>query len=111
MPCVATVFNWFRSYPKFLEQYVRAKEESADALVDDMLHIADTPQHGVKTKTTEKGIEIVEGDMVEHRRLQVDTRKWIAAKLKPKKYGDKVDHNVTGNMTISWPLPKTLLDQ
>jgi hypothetical protein len=34
--------------------------------------------------------------MIEHRRLQVDARKWIAAKLKPKKYGDKQQTEVTG---------------
>ena len=29
-------------------------------------------------------------------RLRVDTRKWIASKLKPKKYGDKIDVTTQG---------------
>jgi hypothetical protein len=29
-------------------------------------------------------------------RLQVDTRKWAAARLAPKKYGDRVEHDHKG---------------
>ena len=32
---------------------------------------------------------------VQQKRLQVDTRKWVAAKLKPKVYGDRIDVSVT----------------
>ncbi|MFN8996423.1 MAG: hypothetical protein ACK5X3_22525, partial [Pseudomonadota bacterium] len=28
---------------------------------------------------------------VNNRRLQIDTRKWLASKLKPKRYGDKLE--------------------
>lgn len=31
------------------------------------------------------------GDAVQRSKLRVDARKWVAAKLKPKKYGDKID--------------------
>lgn len=33
----------------------------------------------------------VSGDMVERSRLQIDARKWLASKLAPKKYGDKLE--------------------
>lgn len=97
LPSLATVFKWLTQQPAFAEQYARAREEQADALADEILHIADTPKLGVKTKINEKGeIETTEADMIEHRRLQVDARKWIAAKLKPKKYGDKISQELTG---------------
>jgi hypothetical protein len=35
--------------------------------------------------------KISTGDMVERSRLQIDSRKWLAAKLAPKKYGDKLE--------------------
>jgi hypothetical protein len=95
MPDKATVFRWlslespFRD--GFCDQYAHAREAQADSLADDIIDIADTPMPGVKTKTTAQGVETTEGDMIEHRRLRVDARKWVAAKLKPKKYGDKVD--------------------
>lgn len=72
MPNPATIFRWLRTKPEFCEQYEKAKQESADALVDDMLHFADERSENPQRS-----------------RLQVDTRKWIASKLKPKKYGDK----------------------
>jgi hypothetical protein len=34
--------------------------------------------------------------MIEHRRLQIDARKWILAKALPKIYGDKLTAEVTG---------------
>jgi hypothetical protein len=32
---------------------------------------------------------------VQQKRLQVDARKWVASKLKPRTYGDKIDVSVT----------------
>ena len=95
MPSKSTVFRWLAQESPFRDafrdQYALAREAQADSLADDIIDIADTPVLGVKTKTTAQGIETTEGDMIEHRRLQVDARKWVAAKLKPKKYGDRVD--------------------
>ena len=97
MPSVSTVYRWIQAHVEFRDNYTRAREDQADTLADEILDIANTPVVGVKTKTNEKGeVETTEGDMIEHRRLQVDARKWIAAKLKPKKYGDKQQTEVTG---------------
>ncbi len=90
MPAQSTVYLWLLRHSGFSEIYARARENQADTLADQIIHIADTPQPGVKTKTNEKGeTETTEGDMIEHRRLQVDARKWVAAKLKPRKYSEK----------------------
>ena len=35
-------------------------------------------------------------EYVQRSRIRIDTRKWIASKLKPKKYGDKVDVTTDG---------------
>jgi hypothetical protein len=35
-------------------------------------------------------VQIIEGDMIDHRRLQIDARKWLLAKALPKIYGDKL---------------------
>ncbi|SDG34785.1 terminase small subunit protein [Pelagibacterium luteolum] len=90
MPAKSSVFKWLSLHETFADQYARAREAQADALFDDILNIADTPLVGQKTKATSDGkLETTEGDMIEHRRLQVDARKWMASKLQPKKYGDK----------------------
>ena len=33
---------------------------------------------------------------IQRARLQIDTRKWVAGKLRPKKYGDLLKHELTG---------------
>jgi hypothetical protein len=41
MPCMTSVFRWLAKYESFREQYARAKVESADALLEEILDIAD----------------------------------------------------------------------
>lgn len=96
MPPASTVCTWLTQSEAFSEQYARAREAQADTLADEILFIADNTQEGTKVKETEKGVETWTGDMIEHRRLQVESRKWIAAKLKPKKYGDKFSAELSG---------------
>lgn len=91
MPCPATAFNWLNEHKEFLDKYARAKEIQAELLADEIISIADTTIEGTKTKVTDRGTEIITGDMIEHRRLQVDARKWKASKLYPKRFGDKLD--------------------
>jgi hypothetical protein len=95
-PNKATVFRWLASDKEFSDQYTRAREVQAEFYAEEIVAIADTPQIGVKTKENEDGIETMTGDMIEHRRLQIDARKWIVSKLLAKKYGDKLDMNLAG---------------
>lgn len=97
-PNKSTVFRWLEANEAFATRYAHARESQADSLVDDILLIADTPLLGVKTKTNEKGeIETTEGDMLEHRKLQISSRQWLAEKLKPKKYGAFKAVELTGS--------------
>lgn len=89
MPPQTTVFNWLHSHPSFLENYMRARESWAHAEFQRMMEIADTPQMGEKTELSEGKLKITTGDMTEHRRLQIETRKWALARMFPKKYGDR----------------------
>lgn len=91
MPHAATVCRWLATNEEFREQYARARELQADALFDETLDIADTTEEGIETTTKPDGsVETKSGDMLGHRKLRIDTRKWIAGKLAPKKYGDKL---------------------
>ena len=73
MPHMSTVFKWLGQQPTFAENYTRAREAQADAIVDDILDIAD-----------DKSLD------PNDRRIRIDTRKWLAGKMRPKKYSDKV---------------------
>lgn len=102
MPAASTVYRWLEAHPEFQEQYARAREVQAETLAAEALEIADTPVMGVvETEKFDKAgkpvTEVKRGDMIEHRRLQVDARKWLAGKLSPKVYGDRlaVEHSGT----------------
>ena len=84
-----SVLRWVDANASFSEQYAHARQLGYLHLADEIITIADTPQMGVKSTLKATGMEITEGDMIEHRRLQVDARKWMLAKMLPKVYGDK----------------------
>jgi hypothetical protein len=98
MPHKATVFRWLSTeqHKDFRNQYIRARDVQADVIFDEMLDIADTPVIGLKTTSKPTGVETVEGDMIDHRRLQIETRKWLLGKMAPKKYSDKQIHEHAG---------------
>lgn len=92
MPSARTVFRWLRTHEDFCQQYARAKEESADAMSEDILDIADDGTNDWMTITKGKDTyEVPNQEVLQRSRLRVDTRKWIMSKMKPKKYGDKLD--------------------
>lgn len=94
---VSTLFLWLETHADFSEQYARAREVQAQVIADEILEIADTPLIGEKVKEGKDGTEIITGDNVDRSKLKVDARKWVAAKLLPKKYGDlrQVEHSGT----------------
>lgn len=97
MPSTQTVFRWLRTHEGFCDQYARAKDESSDMLVEDMLDISDNAGNDwMENNDPDNPGYRLNGEAINRSRLRVDTRKWIASKLKPKKYGDKVSAELTG---------------
>ena len=93
MPSKAAVFRWLAAHADFRDQYARAREAQADALADELLDIADDGDNDWMERKGEDGQSLgwrENGEAIQRSRLRVDTRKWIASKLKPKKYGDKL---------------------
>lgn len=74
----------------------RAREIGYDALAEQCLVIADTPQMGRKTvyssgaEEDEDSMTVTEEDMLGHRKLQIETRLKLLAKWDPKRFGDRV---------------------
>lgn len=100
MPSVGTFLRWVIEDPDLAERYARARTLCLDAMAEDILDISDTPEIGQKTVSKATGLEITEGDMVEHRRLKVEARKWLMAKLAPHKYGEKRQVEHTGKLSL-----------
>jgi hypothetical protein len=82
-----TVYEWLLRHPEFSEQYARAREEQAETLADEIVALADEDPVQV---VDDKGIARVDSAWVTWQKNRVDARKWVASKLKPKKYGDRV---------------------
>jgi hypothetical protein len=68
-------------------RFARAREMSADVFFEQSLEIADTLPALAEGK--------VDAGYVQWQRLRIDTRRWVASKLAPKKYGDKIEMNHT----------------
>ena len=73
MPSISVVLKWLRTDASFRQQYAQAREAQADTLVEDILFIADDRSRDPND-----------------RRVSLEARKWIAGKMKPKKYGEKI---------------------
>ena len=95
MPNKTTVFKWLRIHEEFNNQYVKAKEESADEINDEKLEIDDNYNNDWMEANGDSEGYRINGEAVQRSRLRIDSRKWLASKLKPKKYGDKIHQEIT----------------
>ena len=108
LPTARTVYTWLRTHDEFLQNYTRAKEDQADYLAEECIDIADNDAmnpvmgtDGQPLLIDGKPVYNVDSASVGHAKLRVDTRKWVASKLKPKKYGDKIQTEHSGNVGIT----------
>nr|WP_179954010.1 terminase small subunit protein [Denitrobaculum tricleocarpae] len=96
MPTDRTVHRWIEAKEDFRQQYARAREAQADAIFDEILEIVDDGTNDWVERTNSDGSKytVVDHEHVSRSKLRVDARKWIAAKLAPKKYGDEKTINI-----------------
>lgn len=100
MPATNTLVRWLADgeHPYFKLHYARAKEALADKFSEEILQISDDGSND--TYIDENGNRKTDQDVIARSRLRVDSRKWLASKLAPKKYGDKLDLSSSdGTMT------------
>lgn len=81
MPCRLTVFRWLREHQGFCDQYAHARDAAADWHAEAIIEIADTA---------------VDKEDAPAKKLRVDARMWVAAKLKPRVYGTNTRQELTG---------------
>jgi len=85
----ATLARRLRDDDEFRLLYLQAKEDAADALIDKIMDIMGDDSWRRDGKQANAAVQ--------KQKLKIDTLKWLAGKLKPKQYGDKID--ITGNVT------------
>jgi Bacteriophage Sf6, terminase small subunit-like len=96
LPTVGSFYGWLRDNEDLAKMYHNAREMQQDLKAAEMEEWTKTPLVGtirtVRTGVDFKGKpieseEVREIDNVDRARLMVETRKWILAKERPKKYG------------------------
>lgn len=88
----SSFFDLLNENKELTEFYMRARDMQADYLADQILEIADDSSNDTTSfyKDGQK-FEVENKEWVNRSKLRVEARKWIASKLKPKKYGDKIE--------------------
>lgn len=84
---VVTLYDWIEADVNRAEQYARAREKQAESFAADLVDLAQKA-HGLDSA----GVNAV--------RLEVDTRKWIASKMLPRKYGDFQRTELSGELGV-----------
>lgn len=83
-------YRWCRADEEFATRIARAREQQQEAIIDELRELADS--------ATPEDWQV--------KRLQIWQRQWEASKLAPKKYGDRVqtEHSgqVDSKVTYSW---------
>lgn len=93
-PSFSTFFKYLSENKELSDKYARAKELQAEILEGELLAIADEVSND--TIYTEKGDAIPNNEWMQRSRLRIDTRKWLMSKLLPKKYGEKIQTELSG---------------
>ena len=66
------------------DKYASARVSLLDRMAEGLLDISDAEPPTLPTGA-------VDSAAVAHRKLQIDTRKWLLSKLAPKKYGERLE--------------------
>lgn len=94
LPDPSSIWDWSQEDESLAQAIARARVLGFDAIADECLAIADMP-----AATSEGGTRIDAGD-VSHRKLRIDTRLKLLAKWDPKRYGDRMEVEHGGKLTL-----------
>jgi len=93
IPDKHTIYMWTQRHDHFMIAYARARMAQAQLFADEVIEISD--ESSMDTVIDEDGNKRCNNEWIARSRLRVDSRKWLASKLLPRVYGDKVQTEVT----------------
>jgi hypothetical protein len=112
MPTVAGFLKWVNTEPEVSKDYARAREIGYLMLADEIVALSDKTHEWVTVQELDpdgnpvfdeagepvlkKVLMPLSNDVIAHKRVQIDTRKWMLSKMLPKIYGDKLTQEHTG---------------
>jgi hypothetical protein len=86
MPSTSTFYIWIDEDIEKSKRYARACETRELLLLDEILEIADKQGEDVIEK---EGVPIINHNVIQRNKLQIEARQWLLGKLNPTKYGNK----------------------
>lgn len=86
MPDLTTVYEWLRVQSGFSQQYAIATDERTETQQEMLIEMGDKA-----IEHAEEADPKAAGAVVSAYKLKADNLKWSMSKMKPKKYGDKLD--------------------
>lgn len=113
MPTVASFLAWIQNDPAGIgKDYAHAREIGYLMLADEIVALSDKTHEWVTVQELspdgdplfdadgkpklKKMLLPLNSDVIAHKRVQIDTRKWVLSKMLPKVYGDKITQEHTG---------------
>jgi hypothetical protein len=95
MPDSTTFYSWIEKDKNKAIHYTRAMEVRAEIRFESIE--ADYMEQPQRDPTTGK----IDTGWVQLQRLKIDAKKWELSKLQPKKYGDKIQNEHSGEITTN----------
>ena len=99
MPGRRTVLRWLAKHDEFRDLHAEARQLQADYHFDEILDIADdaTNDFMVRERADGSTETVLNQEHMQRSRLRIEGRKWVLARMSPKKYGDKVQLEADGD--------------
>lgn len=85
--------------PGFFDSYEIARNIGLDVMAEELLDIADDGTNDYMIKVNKDGTEseVVNTEHIQRSRLRTDVRKWFLSKLAPKRYGERIQTDITNS--------------
>jgi hypothetical protein len=97
LPARSAIYAAIAADPEFRRDYEAALVSRFEFHADEILEIAYDARNDFMEKTAGDSTSWVEnGEALRRSQLRVDARKWLLARMLPKKYGDRVSSEISG---------------
>jgi hypothetical protein len=104
LPSYSSFMTWISASKEFLEKYQVAIDIRTEIRAEEITDIADEDP---RTYIDANGAVRIDPAFIAMQKNRMDARKWEASKLKPKKYGEKLNVEATGKDGA--PLPPAVV--
>ena len=102
MPSESTVREWVLDDRNgFAARHARARELQLEAWADEINEIGDDATNDWMDRQCRDGSteRVLDNEHVQRSKLRIDTKKWLLARLLPKRYGDRTAIEHSGSIT------------